>query len=188
MLDVGANLFSALPQAFGAASRIPLSRSLVKPDESNSGGNSLKSVSNTLKPESAVADFSPPVPGEQGFGSLSPVLKSLRPKPQSIAPLPEDGPARWEQLLDKQQEITDARRKYELERQEREQARQQAAAERVVQQQIAQEIREESIFIGEPNPPPRPPVQKTPDTNPPQEHRPPRYKATKNEAVPAPIG
>jgi hypothetical protein len=149
MLDVSANLYSALPQAFGVA-RLPASRSLVKPDENLSGGNSLQTIASQLRPETAVADFTPKPANEQGFLSLSPVLASLRLSPEQLVPASENQIPVWEQLLNQQQEIADARRAAAKEQEELEQQRRQAAAERIASEERIRELRDEVVFSNTP--------------------------------------
>ena len=151
MIDASANLYNALPRILGAA-RLPASRSLAKPDESIAGSNSLNSIANELRPESAVTDFSPASPGAQGFASLSPVLAALRPAPAQLSAPPENGNTTWEKLLETQQEIAEARRAAAEELQESEQARRQAAAERAAFQQTISAMSEKVIFTSEQQP------------------------------------
>ena len=108
MVNLGANLYNALPQSFLGENRLTASKySLQETDESMQGGNSLRNVTRQFRQQAGLADFSPPPKGQQGFASLGPVLEKLQP---DITPLYElSGPTSWERLLEEQKRISAAR-------------------------------------------------------------------------------
>ena len=109
MIDVGANLYNALPQSYGVGNRsITSAYSLNKPEESLAAGNSLRAVTAKYREDSGLPDFSEKPKNEQGFLSLGPVLASLRPDPQPIASPLSDEPTTWEKLLEEQKRISEA--------------------------------------------------------------------------------
>lgn len=108
MVNLGANLYNALPQSFMGVNRLTASSySLQETDESTQAGNSLRLVTQQFRQDADLPDFSPPPKGQQGFASLGPVLEKLQP---DITPLYElSGPTSWERLLDEQKRISAAR-------------------------------------------------------------------------------
>ncbi|NNJ92007.1 MAG: hypothetical protein HKP55_10050, partial [Gammaproteobacteria bacterium] len=108
MVNLGANLYNALPQSFLGGNRLTASNySLQETDESTQGGNSLRLATRQFREQSGLPDFSPPPKGQQGFASLGPVLEKFQP---DIPPLYElSGPTSWERLLEEQKRISAAR-------------------------------------------------------------------------------
>ena len=107
MVDLSTNLFNALP--IRPVTRAPASLSLAKQDETNSGGNSLKTAltqSNSIVPKT---------PTETGFSSLAPVLASLRPPPFELEQINslDDEPTFFDKLLEQQEGIVLARQENE---------------------------------------------------------------------------
>lgn len=149
MVDLGANLYNALPQTLVRGARYPASNySLTQPDDSNAGGNSLRSVAQQVRPDTPVGDFSPPARNEQGFGSLAPALSSIRPEPAGIPGLGET--ASWEKLLEEQQRISEARRQALRQAEELQKAREQAARDLQESSQLAQNASDNVLFSPDP--------------------------------------
>ena len=108
MVNLGANLYNALPQSFLGVNRLTTSNySLQETDESTQAGNSLRLATQQFREQAGIPDFSPPPKGQQGFASLGPVLEQFQP---DIPPLYElSGPTSWERLLEEQKRISAAR-------------------------------------------------------------------------------
>ena len=147
MIDASANLYNALPLAYGAA-RTASTRTLAKPAENLSSGNSLNTIATELRANANISDFSSPPPNEQGFASLNTTLASLRLSPEQLAPPPstENDKPVWEQLLEQQETIAESRREALREQQERLQARRQAAAEQAFSETRVRELGEAVVF------------------------------------------
>jgi len=144
MVDLSTNLFNALP--IRPVTRAPASLSLAKQDETNSGGNSLKTAltqSNSIGPKT---------PTESGFSSLAPVLASLRPPPFELEQINslDDEPTFFDKLLEQQEGIVLARQKYEARSEQVIKDRERDAAELIENEERARQIRSTILF--EPKP------------------------------------
>ncbi|MGD2118902.1 MAG: hypothetical protein PVG66_11120 [Chromatiales bacterium] len=139
MIDVSAAIFSSLPLSSQTAGQ-PSSVALQKPPADLQGGNSLRRLAeNAVSAESRISDFGPRDATERGFASLGASLQQVvEPFVQANAERRENEIPVWQQLLDQQQRIVEARQAAQAEAEARRAAIREQQAEQARREQLEQ--------------------------------------------------